>query len=317
MAGKAGPTGPCFLRVARMPPLENRVAIYHFSGQILGRTAKLNPDGSGRPGSKAAAAAAYRSGSQVRDYRTGELHDYSRRKGVAHAEIMVPVGAAAWLEDRELLWGTVERMEKRADAQLAREFNMALPHELDAAQRLELDPKTVVKLAGALGIVTPWKPRAGYTAHVIDAAARTAKSVKEATRFTQPKKAGVRARIDWREVDQRVCRQVRQVAQQLRGKAPPVRVSLPQIERRLRNRGWLTKRAAKLPESMACVRGMVESVEQFQRRRVSWMIVEMDRADEPLQVWRVLRKSGLTGKHADLVRALLDWHFNSARRQAA
>ena len=114
------------------------MAIYHFSGQILGRAAKLNPDGSGRPGSKAAAAAAYRSGSQVRDYRTGEIHDYSRRKGVAHAEIMVPVGAAAWLEDRELLWGTVERMEKRTDAQLAREFNMALPHELDAAQRLEL-----------------------------------------------------------------------------------------------------------------------------------------------------------------------------------
>ena len=54
-----------------MPPRENRVAIYHFSGQILGRAAKLNPDGSGRPGSKAAAAAAYRSGSQVRDYRTG------------------------------------------------------------------------------------------------------------------------------------------------------------------------------------------------------------------------------------------------------
>jgi hypothetical protein len=114
------------------------VAIYHFSGQILGRKAKQNPDGSARPGSKAAAAAAYRSGSQVRDYRTGEIHDYRRRGGVSHAEIMVPVGAAAWLEDRELLWGTVERMEKREDAQLAREFNMALPHELNATQRLEL-----------------------------------------------------------------------------------------------------------------------------------------------------------------------------------
>lgn len=114
------------------------MAIYHFSGQILGRRAKQNPDGSWRPGSKAAAAAAYRSGSQVRDYRSGEIHDYSRRKGVAHAEIMIPIGAASWLEDRELLWGTVERMEKREDAQLAREFNMALPHELDADQRLSL-----------------------------------------------------------------------------------------------------------------------------------------------------------------------------------
>lgn len=114
------------------------MAIYHFSGQILGRKAKQNPDGSWRPGSKAAAAAAYRSGSQVRDYRTGEIHDYRRRAGVAHAEIMAPIGAAAWLEDRELLWGTVERMEKRDDAQLAREFNMALPHELNHTQRLEL-----------------------------------------------------------------------------------------------------------------------------------------------------------------------------------
>lgn len=114
------------------------MAIYHFSGQILGRKAKQNPDGSWRPGSKAAAAAAYRSGSQVRDFRTGEIHDYSRRKGVAHSEIMIPIGAASWLEDRELLWATVERMEKRDDAQLAREFNMALPYELDAEQRLDL-----------------------------------------------------------------------------------------------------------------------------------------------------------------------------------
>lgn len=55
-----------------------------------------------------------------------------------HAEIMAPIGSASWLEDRELLWATVERMETRKDAQLAREFNMALPHELDEAQRLDL-----------------------------------------------------------------------------------------------------------------------------------------------------------------------------------
>ena len=137
-AGKSALMGRWFEDVAASPHEGGEVAIYHFSGQIIGRKAKQNPDGSWRPGSKAAAAAAYRSGSQLRDARTGELHDYSRRGGVAHSEIMLPPGAAAWLEDRELLWGTVERMEKREDAQLAREFNMALPHELDAAQRLEL-----------------------------------------------------------------------------------------------------------------------------------------------------------------------------------
>lgn len=114
------------------------MAIYHFSGQILGRSSKVNPDGSYRPGSKVVAAAAYRSGSRLVDGNTGEVHDYSHRRGVVHSEIMAPPGSAPWLEDRQLLWSTIEAMEKRADSQLAREFNMALPHELDAGERLEL-----------------------------------------------------------------------------------------------------------------------------------------------------------------------------------
>ena len=114
------------------------MAIYHFSGQVLGRTVKANPDGTRRPPSNAVAAAAYRSGQRLVDRTSGQVHDYSQRRGVVHEEVMVPAGAAPWLENRELLWNTVEAMEKRRDAQLAREFNMALPHELDAAQRLEL-----------------------------------------------------------------------------------------------------------------------------------------------------------------------------------
>ena len=114
------------------------MAIYHFSGQILGRTVKANPDGTRRPPSNAVAAAAYRSGSRLVDRTSGDVHDYSQRRGVVHSEILAPPGSAPWLEDRETLWNTVEAMESRKDAQLAREFNMALPHELSAGERLEL-----------------------------------------------------------------------------------------------------------------------------------------------------------------------------------
>lgn len=114
------------------------MAIYHFSGQILGRKPKRNPDGSYRPGSKAIAAAAYRAGERLTDRNNGEVHDYSRRGGVAHSEILAPPGTAPWLTERETLWNTVEAMEVRKDAQLAREFNMALPYELDKDGRLEL-----------------------------------------------------------------------------------------------------------------------------------------------------------------------------------
>lgn len=104
------------------------MASYHLSAQPVKRS----------EGRSVVAMAAYRAGVRLKDERRGTEADYRRRKGIAHSEIMVPDGAAEWLADRERLWNYVERMEIRRDAQLAREINMALPHELTDAERLEL-----------------------------------------------------------------------------------------------------------------------------------------------------------------------------------
>lgn len=101
---------------------------YHLSAQVIKRSA----------GRSAVAAAAYRAGERLRDSRAGIVHDYSRRRGVLHAEIMAPRDAPDWMRDRARLWNAVEKGEKRSDAQLAREMNVALPHELTDEQRLEL-----------------------------------------------------------------------------------------------------------------------------------------------------------------------------------
>ncbi|MDE5441084.1 MobA/MobL family protein [Bradyrhizobium sp. CSA207] len=84
------------------------------------------------------AVAAYRAGEALKDDRRGTVADYSRRRGVVHAEIVVPEGCAEWLGDRETLWNHVEAIEQRRDAQLAREINIALPHELTKEERLDL-----------------------------------------------------------------------------------------------------------------------------------------------------------------------------------
>lgn len=96
--------------------------------QILGRG----------KGHSAVAAAAYRARGELRDARTGRAENYTRKDGHQCSEILLPEGAAPWLADRERLWNHVEAMEKRADAQLAREINIALPHELTDEQRYEL-----------------------------------------------------------------------------------------------------------------------------------------------------------------------------------
>ncbi|MDE8347581.1 MAG: MobA/MobL family protein [Acidocella sp.] len=104
------------------------MAIFHMRAQIISRAA----------GRSAIAAAAYRAGERLRDERTGQMHDYSRKAYVEHREIMVPEAAPAWMLDRAALWSGVEAAEKRKDAQLAREVHFALPRELDRAERVEL-----------------------------------------------------------------------------------------------------------------------------------------------------------------------------------
>lgn len=119
------------------------MASYHLSAQIVKRS----------EGRSVIAMAAYRAGEKLKDQRRGTEADFRRRRGVEHTEIMIPEGAAAWLRDREALWNAVELIEKRSDAQLAREINMALPHELTNAQRLALVRKFVSEQFVSRGMV--------------------------------------------------------------------------------------------------------------------------------------------------------------------
>jgi ATP-dependent exoDNAse (exonuclease V) alpha subunit len=65
-------------------------------------------------------------------------HDYTRKGGVVHTEIMLPSHAPPSFTDRSTLWNSVEQIEKSSDAQLAREIEVALPVELSRAEQLAL-----------------------------------------------------------------------------------------------------------------------------------------------------------------------------------
>lgn len=103
------------------------MAIYRLSADIVRRS----------EGRTVTAAAAYRAGELIKDQRTWYAFDY-RRRGVIETAILAPAGVPAWMHDRMRLWNTVEAVEKRKDAQLARDIELALPHELAAGARREL-----------------------------------------------------------------------------------------------------------------------------------------------------------------------------------
>lgn len=104
------------------------MAIYHFSVKTISRSA----------GRSAVACSAYRSGEKLIDERQGKEQDYTRKTGVEFTKIYAPENTHPELLDRNHLWNTVEKVERRKDANLAREFEIAFPHELNAEQRQAL-----------------------------------------------------------------------------------------------------------------------------------------------------------------------------------
>jgi hypothetical protein len=127
---------------------EARMAIFRFEAKVISRGGGRSALGavayragaavSVRTGKCVTSAAAYRAAVELEDERTGRRYDYTRKRGVLGAEIMLPEGAPSWMADRSALWNAIETIEKRKDAQLARDFILSLPHELDREQRTAL-----------------------------------------------------------------------------------------------------------------------------------------------------------------------------------
>lgn len=103
------------------------MASYHCHASIVKRSS----------GHSAVAAAAYRGRTDLTDERTGQRHDYTRAYGgtdLAFSGIFAPEDAPAWAHDRAQLWNHVEAFENRRNSQLARDFDIALAHELTEEQ---------------------------------------------------------------------------------------------------------------------------------------------------------------------------------------
>ena len=104
------------------------IAIYHCSIKIVSRG----------KGKSAVAAAAYRSGEKLTNEWDGLTHDYTKKGGVIHSEILLPAHAPPAFSDRSTLWNSVELSEKSNNAQLAREVEIALPVELSREEQTRL-----------------------------------------------------------------------------------------------------------------------------------------------------------------------------------
>ena len=101
---------------------------FHFSISMISRGKSKS----------AVASAAYISCEKITNEWDGVTHDYHNKKGLLHSEIFLPENIPISLKDRAILWNSVELNEKASNAQLARNFIIALPKELSFEENKKL-----------------------------------------------------------------------------------------------------------------------------------------------------------------------------------
>ena len=105
-----------------------------------------------------------------------------------------------WAREREALWNAAEIAERRSNSRVAREYEIALPHELNAAQREDLSRTFAQQIADRFGCAVDFAihephregDERNYHAHLL-----------ATTRVIEPGGLGEKTAIEWSDTDRR------------------------------------------------------------------------------------------------------------------
>lgn len=105
------------------------MAIFHLTMRMFTRSKNHS----------AVKASAVRAGVDLFRDETNHTFKYSKReKLVEHEKILLPKNAPSKYMDREVLWNDAERHDTRKNSRVAREIQVALPHEISVEDMIKL-----------------------------------------------------------------------------------------------------------------------------------------------------------------------------------
>ena len=104
------------------------MASYHCSVRILSRSS----------GRSSVQFSAYIAAEKMKDERLGRMFSHISKEEVCHSEMIFSDRIPDKMKNPEKFWNEVEKNEKQANSQVARTWEIALPHELTIEQNKEL-----------------------------------------------------------------------------------------------------------------------------------------------------------------------------------
>lgn len=118
-----------------------------------------------------------------------------------------------------------------------------------------------------------------------------------------------KVRIDWKKRDQELLSKVKNAVEELLSMdKKPLRVTVGRVGYLISEKALLEKKLNKLLRTKEYLQQKVESVEQFQERRILYTIHQSKLQGEEMVAWRILRKAGIKdyGKWLEFVESHLD-----------
>ncbi|WP_368901892.1 TnsD family transposase [Oceanobacillus oncorhynchi] len=112
------------------------------------------------------------------------------------------------------------------------------------------------------------------------------------------------ARIDWSKRDEKMLMEISNVVEGLLdSEKKPVRLTVSKVGQLIGKKSFLEKNLNKMPKTMAYLMRKVETVEQFQARRIFNTIKQLKEQEEELVPWKIMRKAGIKdyGKWVEFV----------------
>ena len=113
-------------------------------------------------------------------------------------------------------------------------------------------------------------------------------------------------RVDWVKRDLEVLARVKLAVEEMLKVEKPQRLTISGIGKAIGLLALLEQHLDLMPMTRGYLATITESIEDFQIRRIRWAIRELNRRQEPVVSWRVMRLAGLGENISNRVRAVLE-----------
>lgn len=114
-------------------------------------------------------------------------------------------------------------------------------------------------------------------------------------------------RVDWNERDNEILLQVKAAYEKLKNnKEKAKRISVSSLGGSIGKRALFEKHLDKMPMTKKFIESVIESEQEFRKRRVKNVIKEMGRSGKEVKAWKVLRKAGIKTKFKKQVQNIIN-----------